>query len=108
MTQVEIEELMGLLAKFAHENGRENLEPLRTIKSMVANAYLTATPSSNDEMNCRAFDTGRFNEITYAYMLLACKQVGLDDETGKKMLGAMHGLYDEIGAEQALHKAGLR
>ena len=108
MTQVEIEELMGLLGRFSHEHGRENLETLKTIKSMVANAYLTATPSSNDEMDCRAFDTGRFNEITYAYLLLACKQIGLDDETGKKMLDVMHGLYDEIGAEQALHKAGLR
>lgn len=47
MTQEELSNLMILLAKFAHENGRENVAAIKTVHTMVANAYAKSHPSNN-------------------------------------------------------------
>ena len=106
MNQEQTKELLSLLALFAHENGRENLEALKTVQNMAANAYITTQPSDNPkEQACRAFNSGDFNDIAYAYLILACKRAGLDDNTGAALLETMGHLFDEIPAEEAMKMA---
>ena len=47
------------------------------------------------------FNSGAFNDVCKGYLLAAMDRAGTDSETTGRIMQTLHGLFDEMGAEQA-------
>lgn len=54
--------------------------------------------------NCQLFDTGCFNDIVLAYVVLSMKTAGTASDEAMKILGALSHSLDDMTAEQALER----
>lgn len=57
-----------------------------------------------EKANCQLFDTGRFNDITLAYLILALQATETPTEQAKNIVEAWGQALDGITAEQALER----
>ena len=55
-----------------------------------------------EKNSCQLFDTGRFNDIAYAYMVCAMREAGTPLDEAGKILEKLGRCFDELTAEQAL------
>lgn len=62
------------------------------------------TPKEIEQESCRLFDTGRFNDIVLAYVVLSMQYAGTAREEALKLLDALGQGMDEMTAEQALER----
>lgn len=56
----------------------------------------------SEDNNCQLFDTGRFNDIAYAYVVCAMREAGTPLSEAGKLLEKLGHCFDELTAEQAL------
>ncbi len=54
--------------------------------------------------NCQLFDTGRFNDIVLAYLVLSMKAADTPPEDAMKLLDTIGHAFDEMTAEEALSR----
>lgn len=47
------------------------------------------------------FNSSAFNNIVKGYLLMACKNAGIDDETRKELFNELRYLFDEKTADEA-------
>ena len=57
-----------------------------------------------EKKNCQWFDTGRFNDITLAYLILVLRATETPTEQAKTIVEAWGQALDEITAEEALER----
>lgn len=54
--------------------------------------------------SCQLFNTGRFNDIVLAYMMLSMKAADVPSDKAGEILNSLHSALDEMTAEQALER----
>ena len=52
--------------------------------------------------NCQLFDTGRFNDIVLAYVILAMRASKTPQDEAMKLIDTLGHAFDDMTAEQAL------
>ena len=57
-----------------------------------------------EKENCRLFDSGRFNDIVLAYLIVSMIKSGTPQDEAMKLLDTMGHAFDELTAEQALER----
>lgn len=109
MDKKSLEKLLAEITLLYHTNGGDNLEALDHVRNVLANTYNKASEYKDPKNKATGtFNTGAYNDIVYAYLILACKRAGIKDEDGQTLLDTMGHLFDEIPAEEALRIAFRR
>lgn len=54
--------------------------------------------------SCQLFNTGRFNDIVLAYLVVAMRTTGTPQDEAMKLLDTLGHSLDEMTAEQALER----
>lgn len=63
------------------------------------------THSEQVEQNsCQLFNTGRFNDIVLAYLIVSMRAAGTPQDEAMKLLDTMSHAFDGMTAEQALER----
>ncbi|BAL84745.1 hypothetical protein SELR_pSRC400940 (plasmid) [Selenomonas ruminantium subsp. lactilytica TAM6421] len=57
-----------------------------------------------EKENCRLFDSGRFNDIVLAYLVLSMKAANTPHKDAMELLDTMGHAFDEMTAEEALNR----
>ena len=60
-----------------------------------------------EKENCRLFDSGRFNDIVLAYLVLTMKAADTPHKDAMAILDTLGHAFDEMSAEEALNKCRL-
>lgn len=66
---------------------------------------ISRTPSDatlEEKDSCQLFNTGRFNDIVLAYMMLSLKAAEVPEKKAIEVLDMMYHAFDEMTAEEAL------
>ena len=57
-----------------------------------------------EQQDCQLFNTGRFNDIVYAYFVMAARQAQLPNENVVPLLTALEDVLNNMSAEEALQR----
>lgn len=57
-----------------------------------------------EQQDCQLFNTGRFNDIVYAYFVMAARKAKLPNESAVDLLEALQDFLNNISAEEALER----
>lgn len=57
-----------------------------------------------EQQDCQLFNTGRFNDIVYAYFVMAARQAKLPNENVVPLLAALEDVLSNMSAEEALQR----
>lgn len=57
-----------------------------------------------EQQDCQLFNTGRFNDIVYAYFVMAARQAKLPNDSAVDLLEALQDSLNNISAEEALER----
>lgn len=63
-----------------------------------------------EQQDCQLFNTGRFNDIVYAYFVMAARQAKTPNEAVVPLLAALEDVLHTMSAEEALERfrGGIR
>jgi hypothetical protein len=57
-----------------------------------------------EQQDCQLFNTGRFNDIVYAYFVMAARQAKIPNEAVVPLLAALEDVLHSMPAEEALQR----
>lgn len=57
-----------------------------------------------EQDSCQLFNTGRFNDIVLAYLIVSMRKSGTPQDEAMKLLDTLSHTFDDITAEQALER----
>jgi hypothetical protein len=57
-----------------------------------------------EQQDCQLFNTGRFNDIVYAYFVMAARQAKTPNEAVVPLLAALEDVLHTMSAEEALER----
>ena len=57
-----------------------------------------------EQQDCQLFNTGRFNDIVYAYFVMAAREAKLPNESAVDLLETLQDSLNNISAEEALER----
>ena len=57
-----------------------------------------------EQQDCQLFNTGRFNDIVYAYFVMAARQAKQPNDNVVPLLAALKDVLNNMSAEEALQR----
>lgn len=108
MNEEQLKELYALLDMFQKKYPDRSPEEVK--KTLAeALAALAEAPTMRDidkveQESCRLFDTGRFNDVVMAYVILSMKAAGTAQEAAMNILDTLGHAFDEMSATEALER----
>ncbi|BAL85141.1 hypothetical protein SELR_pSRC300680 (plasmid) [Selenomonas ruminantium subsp. lactilytica TAM6421] len=106
MNHTQLENLAELLEMFSKKYPDRSPESIKQALKEALKGLSEVKPMTTlDEAeynSCQLFDTGRFNDIVLAYIVLAMKNTGMASDEAMKLLGSLENSFDELTATQAL------
>ena len=99
-----LQDLLYLLDEFKHNYPHHVPEGFDKLYVNVMQE-IARTPSDTaleEKDSCRLFDSGRFNDIALAYMMLSLKAAEVPEKKATEALAMMYHAFDELHAEEAL------
>ena len=106
MNEPQLKELYFLLDMFSKRYPDRSPESVRqTLKEALKGLSEVKPMKASDEAeynSCQLFDSGRFNDIVLAYVILSMRKAGTATDEAMKLLGSLEASFDELTAQQAL------
>ena len=113
MNEAQLKNLSTLLDMFSQRYPDRSPEAIKTtieeaLKSLSEVKPLTSSEQAEQD-SCQLFNTGRFNDIVLAYVILAMRTAGTPQDEAMKLLDTIDKAFDNMTAEQALqhYRAGI-
>ena len=113
MNQLQLKELSELLDMFSKRYPDRSPESIKQALAEALKGLSEAKPmtaSEEAEQNsCQLFNTGRFNDIVLAYVVLSMRSAGTASDEAMKLLDYLGKSLDDMTAERALehYRGGL-
>ncbi len=108
MNKVQLENLAELLDMFSKrypDRSPDSIE--QTLKEALQGLSEAKPMTVSDQVeqnSCQLFNTGRFNDIVLAYVVLSMRSAGTASDEAMKILDYLEKSLDDMSAEKALER----
>lgn len=108
MNERQLEELLERLALFSRKH--PDLSPdavkqtFREVSEVLGQAEHMGRNEGTEHDSCQLFDSGRFNDIVYAYLICAMRDAHTPSEQANEILGSLHCLLDDTPSKLILER----
>ena len=108
MNESQVQTLYALLDMFAKRYPDKSPEAVKETLTTSLKMLSEVKPLTHSEQveqdSCQLFNTGRFNDIVLAYLIVSMRTADTPHSEAMKLLDTMGHAFDEITAEQALER----
>lgn len=108
MNKVQLENLAELLDMFSKKYPDRSPDSIeQTLKEALRELSEAKPMTVSDQVeqnSCQLFNTGRFNDIVLAYVVLSMRSAGTASDEAMKILDYLEKSLDNMSAEKALER----
>ena len=108
MNESQVQTLYSLLDMFSKRYPDKSPDAVKDTLKEALKMLSEVKPLTHSEQveqdSCQLFNTGRFNDIVLAYLIVSMRKSGTPQDEAMKLLDTMSHAFDELTAEQALER----
>ena len=106
MDEAQLKELYALLDMFKKKYPDHSPEEVKAIMAEALEALADTPPMTDTDRiereSCKLFNTGRFNDVVLAYVVLSLNAAGTAQDAAMNILDTLYHSFDRFTAEEAL------